>query len=184
MAKWERWFGIFMLVGFLLSLFPITGARADDYWRYIVLKGGYYGPQDEFGDDDFEGRDYWELALGLDIGILGLEMGAGYMKTENEFVEVKTIPVSATGKLQLPILFLYPYIEAGAGAYFSDIDPVYGESDNETDLGYHVGLGADFRLNRLLMGVEARYSWIEAEYEDDDLNLDGLTVTGNIGFRF
>jgi hypothetical protein len=176
--------GLAPLVAVFLFLCPTMEAGAEDYWRYAVVKGGYYAPQDEFGNDDFDGKDYWELGLGLDIGIFGLEIGAGYMKTENELLEVETIPLLATGKLQLPILFVYPYLEAGAGAYFSDIDPVIGDSDDQTDIGYHAGLGVDFRLDRLLLGVEARYLWIESEYENEDLNLDGLIVTGNVGFRF
>jgi opacity protein-like surface antigen len=184
MEKVKRGMALALLAGFILSLLPATGARAEDYWRYVVLKGGYYGPRDEFGEDDFDGKDYWELGLGLDIGIIGLEIGAGYMKTENDFLEVRTIPILGTGKLRFPILFLYPSLEAGAGTYFSDIDPVVGDSGSQTDVGYHAGLGVDFRMDRLLVGVEARYLWIESEYENEDLNLDGLIVTGNVGFRF
>ena len=167
-----------------LLLMPAAGSAADSYMGYMVFKGGYYGPGEDFDKEDFEGNDYWELALGTDLGMLGLELSGGYMRTENNFIDVKTIPVLLTGRLQFPITMFYPYIEAGAGAYFIDMDPKGLESKSETEFGYHTGLGCDVRFKRLILGVEGRYIWVNSDYKGMDVDLQGFTVTGNIGFRF
>ncbi|MGE0085661.1 MAG: outer membrane beta-barrel protein [Desulfococcaceae bacterium] len=176
-----------LLCSFLL-LFSQTEVKADDYMGYAVFKGGYYGPQEEFGDDEEEldGQDYWELAFGMDLGIIGLELGAGYMQADNDRADVTIIPVLGTARLQLPITIFCPYLEAGVGAYFTDIEIRDYDNDTEANFGVHAGVGADVRIERFLFGIEARYLWVEAELEDSDteIDFDGFTVTGNIGIRF
>ena len=66
-------------------------------------------------------------------------------------------------------------------------------SDTDTSLGVYLGLGANVNLSRnVFLGIEGKYFRSEdAAYEVRDvpttpwyLDLDGIMVTGNIGYRF
>ncbi len=190
MKRWTRFSVVFAVLCSFVLLFSMSEVKADDYMGYAVFKGGYYGPQEEFGEDneELDGQDYWEIAVGMDLGIIGLEVGAGYMQADNDWAEVSIIPVLGTARLQLPITIFCPYLEAGLGAYFSDVEIRDYESDTEANFGYHAGMGVDVRMDRFLFGIEARYLWLETEFEDYDydidMELDGFTVTGNVGIRF
>ena len=177
---------LFAIVGAVmicLSFTPISDA-ADEYAGYMVFKGGYFGPSQDFQNEDLDGKAYWELALGTDLGMFGVEIGTGYMTTENDVIDVTSIPILLTGRLQFPIDIFCPYLLGGIGLYFTDMEPRGLESENETNFGAHAGAGAEVRLQQLILGIEARYIWVNPDYNDVDVDLNGYTVTGNIGYRF
>ena len=152
---------------------------------YLALKGGYFSPTGDFSGDKLSGTPYWELAGGFNWGILGAELGVGYLKAENSLVEIKTVPILLSGKLQIPILFLAPYARGGVGAYYSELDPKSGEGKGGVwSAGYHGGLGIDFRIGPVLLGIEGTYLATKPNFNVGEVTLDGVIVTGNVGFRF
>lgn len=171
-----------------LCLVPGTALPAQEYSNYIALKGGYYGPQDELDNADFDSDRYFELALGNQGRIFGFELSAGIHKTETPLVEVTNYPVLITLKAGIPVAFLFPYAEAGIGGHFTSVDATGGGSDDDFSFGWHLGAGADLRFGRFFVGAEARYLWIEPTVDlgggDIDVKLEGITVTGNVGVRF
>jgi hypothetical protein len=152
---------------------------------YMALKGGYFSPTGDFKGEKLTGAPYGELAGGFNWGILGAELGVGYLKTENSLAELKTVPILLSGKLQIPILFFAPYARGGVGAYYSELDLKSGEGKGGNwSAGYHGGLGVDFRLGPFLLGIEGTYLATKPNFNAGEVTLDGVTVTGNLGFRF
>jgi len=168
----------------VLTLCFTAPVMAQYYNGYCVVKGGYFGPAEDYANKDLDGKSYWELGIGYSLGAIGIELSGGYMKTENNLVEVKAIPILLTGRLQFPITIVTPYLEGGVGAYFTDAELNNGKSKDDTAYGYHGGVGVDVHLKRLLLGVEGRYMWVKPEYDFGDVDLKGFTVTANIGFCF
>jgi opacity protein-like surface antigen len=101
---------------------------------------------------------------------------------------MKVIPVLLTGKLVLPAKPFEPYLMLGVGLYFVDIKgSAFGftVSDDDTTFGFHIGLGATFDITpNAFLGVEGKYIVAKPTLFDEDVNIDGFTVTGNLGFRF
>jgi hypothetical protein len=152
---------------------------------YLALKGGYFTPTGNFKGDKLTGAPYWEMAGGFNWGIFGAELGVGYLKAENSLMEIKTIPVLLSGKLQIPVLFLAPYARGGVGAYYSELQLKSGEGKGgQWSAGYHGGLGVDFRLGPILLGIEGTYLATKPNFDAGEVTLDGVVVTGNLGFRF
>jgi hypothetical protein len=152
---------------------------------YLALKGGYFSPTGDFKGDKLSGAPYWELAGGFNWGIFGAELGVGYLKTENSLMEMKTVPVLLSGKLQIPVLFLAPYARGGVGAYYSELELKSGEGKGgQWSAGYHGGLGVDFRLGPFLVGIEGTYLSTRPNFNAGEVTLNGVAVTGNLGFRF
>jgi opacity protein-like surface antigen len=82
-----------------------------------------------------------------------------------------------------------PYGFLGLGVYFVDDEisvPGLGtDSDSDANLGYHIGLGGNYTLsNNIFLGVEARYLFLETDTFGVNFKLDGVTLTGNVGYRF
>jgi hypothetical protein len=125
------------------------------------------------------------LAGGVHWGILGAELGVGYLAAENSKVDIKTVPILLSGKLRIPILFVVPYARGGIGAYYSDVNfKAGGGSGGTWSTGYHGGLGVDFRLGPVILGVEGTYLAVSPTVNERNITLDGLSVTGRVGFRF
>lgn len=163
-------------------------ARAFD--TYLVLKGGYYWPSAEIAyaqaagvklDSKFTGA----AGLGANLLFFGLEVTGGYLSSSNALLKYSAVPVLATVKLRAPIVFVAPYLELGGGAYFTSVTPVVGASEKKTGFGGHVGGGVDLTVSSILIGVEARYLFMDPGFTLTDyagLKLDGVTVTVNVGF--
>jgi hypothetical protein len=148
-------------------------------------KGGYFSPTESFQAKSMDGNTYWEIAGGFDRALFGAEVGVGYMQAHNTQVDVKGVPVLLSAKLQLPLLFFVPYVKAGVGAYYFDGNSRVGQgSDTAWTFGYHGGVGIDFRLGPLVLGLEGKYMVVEPSFKFGDVKMDGVAVTGNVGFRF
>lgn len=192
---------------------PVISSRDLENPNCVTLKGGIYSPQ----SDDLEDFD-----TGFNGGIsygryfhpnFALELGVGYFETEATFTgfapilgivgeedEITAIPLTLTAKGTYPTKYVEPYVLGGIGLYFvsveSDLSIGFFEfslDDDDTVFGFHLGLDANFNITeRLFIGVEGKYLWAEAEFEDSvlgipvelDADLEGFTVTGNVGFRF
>jgi hypothetical protein len=165
-------------------------ARARAVDSYLVLKGGYYWPTAEIAyaqaagvklDPKFTGA----AGLGANLLFFGLEVTGGYLSSSNVLLKYSAVPVLATVKLRAPIVFVAPYLEVGGGAYFTSVTPVVGASEKKTGFGGHVGGGVDFTVSSIMVGVEARYLFMDPGFTLTNyagLKLDGVTVTANVGF--
>ena len=152
---------------------------------YLALKGGYFSPTGDFQGDKLNGGPYWELAGGFNWGIFGAELGAGYLRAENARADIQTVPILLSGKLQLPLVILALYARGGVGAYYTELDLKSGEGKGtKWSGGYHGGLGIDFRLGPVLVGIEGTYLATRPNFNVGEVTLDGVAVTGNLGFRF
>lgn len=166
-------------------------ARATAGDTYLVLKGGYYGPTKDIAYAQATGttldpKFYGEIGAGTNLVILGVEVTAGYMSSSTGVpgltVEVSSIPVLLTAKLRIPVPVVTPYAELGAGAYINTVEITALPSEKHTTFGFHVGAGLDLRISSLLLGLEARYLSADAGIPGVTLRVDGVTVTGNVGF--
>jgi hypothetical protein len=172
-----------VILGVMLAVVP---ASAED-GAYALFKGGYFSPTSGgFQNTDMNGNTYWELAGGYEfLRFFGVELGVGYLQSQNSQIDVYSIPITLSGKLQFPILFFVPYLKAGGGVYYTDGSSRTGQgSDSTWAWGYQGGGGIDFRLGPLILGVEAKYMAADANLKMGDLKLEGVVTTGNIGFRF
>lgn len=188
------------------SAAPVSAAE-DKPSNYLALKGGMIELQeiDDIGDDisiDLDTDTGWggQLALGhYFTPFLAIELEGGYYKIDNSReserdlgkIELELYPVLTTLKVLFPIGFIEPYIEAGGGAYFSRLDvksdllDVSWESDTETNWGLHAGGGLNINLPaNFFLGAEGRALWVRADWGEDDVDIDGYSVAGVLGFRF
>jgi hypothetical protein len=153
-----------------------------------VLKGGYFSPSSGVGfqNTDMNGNSYWEVASGSDFArFFGLEFGVGYLQSQNNRIDVYSVPVMLSGKVQFPIVFFVPYLKVGGGAYYTHGSSKIGQgSGSSWNWGYQAGGGIDFRLGPVILRVEAKYITVNASLGIGDVKLEGAITTANIGFRF
>jgi len=193
---------LFLILAVILVGIAPSAALAEKPSSYLLLKGGYYNPSKSFDLDNvhFNTKDGFVLegALGhYFLPFLAVELGGGYLESKTSVTpstadaKLKVVPVVATGKLLLPAGPIEPYAEFGVGLYIVDLD-ISGNGDTgtfsgstKTAFGYHAGGGVNINLGPVVfLGAEGRYLWVERSYGGVDINLDGFTVTGDIGFRF
>lgn len=207
---------IFYLVVVLVFFCLPFSAKAEKEGFYSTLKGGVYCPDSddlEDFDDEFSG----EFALGYYFNRnFALELGLGLMETEDDYrgydavlgniwadADLDIIPLTLSAKGVLPVnkqLDLFGL--AGIGVYFSDIEIDYVTTgplgnfkyeDSDESFGLHLGLGGNYNITeRLFFGIEGKYFWTEAEYEDTvlgvpidlDVDLDGFVVFAGLTYFF
>ena len=167
--------------------------------NYVALKlGGFFPQSGDLDDIDADAGFNGEIALGHYIAPgFSIEGALGYFETEggvptplgrnDEKFEVIPLTISLRG--QVPYGRFEPYGFLGLGVYFIDDKvslPVLGsDSDSDTSLGFHIGLGGSYALsNNMYLGIEARYLFLETDTFGENFRLDGVTLTGNVGYRF
>ena len=174
---------VVILLGIMYAVVP-DSANAG----YTVVKGGYFSPSSGggFQNTNMNGNTYWEIAGGSDfLGFFGVEFGVGYLQSQNNLIDIYSVPVMLSGKVQLPILFFVPYLKAGGGAYYTHGSAKIGlGSDSSWDWGYQAGGGIDFKLGPVILGVEAKYISVNTSLGLGNVKLEGVITTGNIGLRF
>ncbi len=156
---------------------------APDPDSYLILKGGWFGSSGDFQSDSFSGSGTWELAVGTGR-VVGVELGVGSMTTQAGGLEVTTVPVLLSLRLQLPLGIVAPFATLGGGAYFNSVK-VRNTTVNDLTAGWQGGLGCDVHLGRLLLGAEARYMGISPTIETvGTLTLDRYELLFRGGLRF
>jgi len=154
-----------------------------EYTSYVALKGGWFGSEGDFEGDSFSGAGTWEIAYGAGK-IIGVEFSAGSMVTKAAGVEVSTVPLLFSLRLQLPIAIVYPFAEVGGGLYVSRMR-TQGSTFDDTALGLHGGLGCDVHLGRVLVGIQGRYMGITQYFETvEAVTLDRYEVMLRAGYLF
>jgi len=183
---------------------PAPGPAVIPAYNYVVAKMGAYIPT----SNDLSGYNSGfntEIAFGHYFNpYLAIELGAGYFQTQgnvtivypdytysgNENIEV--VPVTASVKVIIPVnIWIEPYAIAGIGAYFVNdhIDNYYyyhhAANDNDTAFGVNVGGGINFNIGRnFFVGAECKYVWLDPSLYGMNVNLGGVQITGDFGFRF
>jgi hypothetical protein len=146
---------------------PVAEAKppAKEYSSYAILKAGWFAPTTDIQGSSFSSSGTWELAVGTGR-IFGVELGVGSMSTSASGVmfanatpselEVTTVPVLLSMRVQVPVAFVAPFVDLGGGAFFNKVS-WGGASYSDATFGWQAGLGCDFHLGRLLVGAEWRF---------------------------
>lgn len=197
---------LFVLLVAAVAVQSPSVALAEPLSNYVVFKGGYYSPNQDYSVNDFntagarsdlESKKGFngEIAFGHYLApIFGLEFGVGYFEsTSSSAIEpgemkLKVVPAQLSAKLFLPLGVFEPYGEFGIGAYFTKLD-VHGNLGNfsgssEVTYGLHGGVGFNINFtDTFFLGLEGRYIKVKPEYGGQPIELDGYTATLNLGFR-
>lgn len=188
-----------------LCLAPAT-APAAELPNYLQLKLGIYAPQaNDVKDLDtgFNG----EVVFGhyFHPNFAG-ELGIGYITTsgdsKDEFTgvvegesDVTAYPVTANIKAVYPMGNVELYGLAGVGLYwvkveFTEAGTGLSADDSDTAFGYQLGLGANYNVNpNFFIGLEGKYFWAKPSFgfagePEEDIKVDGIQATVNLGYRF
>lgn len=193
-----------LLATALISIASMASA-VDKPANYVTLKAGVYSPStshdlDTFNDGERHRLDSktgfaGEIAAGhYFLPMLALELGGGYFESEGSpaaaigETKLKVVPLTATGKVLLPIGPFEPYGLFGIGAYITDLD-VYGNTGHlrgstEVTYGLHAGAGVNINFNEnVFLGFEGKYLWANPSFGGQHIKLDGFVTTAGIGFR-
>jgi opacity protein-like surface antigen len=182
-----------MLFAFVLTGGALAASADYDHSSYMIFKGGFYSPNNQ---TNLGGAGSLQEQLGLDgemavghyfLRSFAMDMSIGYfgMTGTNGNTTMNVIPVLMTAKAVLPYGRSEPYLEVGAGAYFSTLELNNNSSNTEVTGGFHAGAGVNFNLTpSAFFGFEARYIWNKSSYSGQDIKLDGATALLNVGYRF
>jgi len=186
------------LGGVLLT--PSTAAAEEEHNSYVMVKFGPYfptatNPINAIGDSVKTWPTSWELdgVFGHWWGLFGLELNVGYLSTGNNSKDFKAWPILAVGKVRLPLGFVAPYGQAGAGIAISSLSGVGGASSTKTAFQGVVGAGVDFYLGQILLGADFKYLWLNPSFDvtnisgtsgSQNFNASGITVQAYVGYRF
>jgi|GEM_PF-755151 len=177
-----------------------------------VFKAGAYIPNNDL--DDFDTGVNAELAVNRYLSpYFALEATIGYANTDDDANEnfytipvradadIHIIPATASAKGVLPFTQGELYLGAGLGVYYlyGDFDIQvagyeYTADDHDAVLGAHILAGVNINIDkRMFLGIEGKRIFTdEAELSDtiDDIpieaefDLNGYTLTGQVGYRF
>ncbi|MFA6147736.1 MAG: outer membrane beta-barrel protein [bacterium] len=179
------------LLSILLVLVGVS-AFAETPANYVVLKLGGYLPQAN-DVEDFDNSFYGELAYGRYFHPnIAAEFGIGYTKSSGsgpaDGVDLTIMPFTAAVKGVLPMGNFEPFATLGLGAFWAKAegtDLVGSFDETDTVFGYFAGLGANYNFTgNMFLGVEGRYFFAEPSFGTEDVKIDGINLTANLGFRF
>ncbi|HUN54905.1 MAG TPA: outer membrane beta-barrel protein [Smithella sp.] len=183
---------------------PAPGPVVIPAYNYLVAKFGGYIPT----SSDLSGYDTGfisEIAYGRYFNpYLAIELGAGYFQTTGNVTvvypgnlypgndKIEVVPLTASLKVSIPVnIWMEPYAIVGTGVYFVhdyiNVSNYYGQSlsDNDTTIGVNVGGGINFNIRpNFIIGAECQYIWLDPSLYGTNVNLSGVRITGNFGFRF
>ncbi len=200
---------LFVLAVSLTGIAPAVYAADNavpDKPSYFVLKGGRYSPSETYDISNFNGSttsrldmttgSNWEMALGqFSDSEMVLELGIGYFESKGSpsaepgSAKLKAVPIVITAKDFMSTGTFRPYFSAGIGAYITKLE-VSGNtgsfsSKSKKAYGFHGGLGFDIDIaNTMFIGVEGRYLWVKADYGGQQVKLNGIMSTINLGYRY
>lgn len=175
---------------------------------YVAFKLGNYMPQAN-GVDRFKDAFCAELGGGYYFHEnLALELGIGVTISESKASATTAAGTAAKGGLwitpvtlgvrgSIPLGAFEPFATAGIGAYYVKVKagsalPGGGAvTGSQTDVvfGSYLGLGANYNITRTVyLGLEGKYFWAQPTFtvqgNDVEADIDGIYLTGNIGYRF
>ena len=164
--------------------------------NYVALKLGGYFPQDS-DMDNFDTGFNGEIAVGHYFNPnMALEFSVGYLESSASEAgvsgDIKSYPILLSIKGVAPVAGGELYALAGAGFYISDASlSGFGLNvdSNDTPFGFQLGVGGNYNLSpNVFLGLEAKYFWAKPSFDflgvTQDVHIDGIQTTANIGYRF
>lgn len=185
---------VFILSSLLVFTLPLA-AWGDDKPNYISARAGFYFYSGDVGektnlDEAFIG----EIAYGRRFHPnFALEGGIGYIhdghRSEHRSDDLRGYPLTLTAIGIYPLENVDLFAGGGIGVYFMSFD---GQVNNvnahgkDTVFGGHLLLGANLDVwSPVFVGIEGKYLFLEqAQFDGQELDLDGFTVMAKFGFRF
>lgn len=164
---------------------------------YLVARGGLFEPND--AGDGLSGYDSgWSFAGGIGSRVspvLAVEGMVGSYGADRGRDEVRVMPITMGLRLIAPGPFLEPYLGAGVGLYFAELQEetfVSGGGtgqidDSDTAVGGYLSLGLDaWMAPRLALNFEGGYQFAQASFQSEagnsfDVDVGGWTVS--VGLR-
>jgi outer membrane protein W len=176
---------------------------AEQFPSYSVLKLGAYLPQAN-DVEDFDNSFYGELGIGHYLNPnIAVEFGVGYTKSSasasvtgvgSADVDLTIIPMTIGIKvLSSSMRKFEPFAMAGVGLYYAKAEASasisgfgnFSGSETDTTFGGFLGLGANFNITpNTFLGLEGKYFIASPNFESLDVDIDGIYLTANIGYRF
>ena len=178
-------------IALIFFLMPLS-ASGQDKNNYIAVKPGLYTFTGGLKDSNFATGFNGEITVGhyLNSNIV-LETGACYM--HDGIIEgrrnVRFVQIPLTAKGIYPLGNVEVVYGGGIGVSFAKL---YGEfngihvDERDTVFGGHLLLGANFNVSRTtFIGIEGKYNFTEkARFNSVETNLNGYSVSANLGLRF
>jgi len=203
-TKWSCTAILLLLSVVLIPFFAHPSVAADlAPKQYLLLKLGYYLPQnDDMEDyhDGFNGEIYYGRYINKNFSS---ELGAGYFKSNAKStskwpstvtdVTIKTFDILYNVKGLYRIGRVELFAGPGVGVYFTKGYEFTTASETEwkPSFGYHLLAGCSFDIStEWFLGVEGKYFW--ATTKDPIIpqggafgtHLDGLVGSATVGWRF
>ena len=166
-----------------------SGAQAQEKFppMYFGMSLGGYAP----AGTDLDAADAKTGFVGLGTfgymfsPFLGVQTDLGYFETSGDHnLKVASIPLAVSLKLAIPIAFVEPYVLGGGGFYFTKLKGDEFSDASSTDFGAHAAGGVNFIFGKFQVGAEARYIWLTASNDIQDITIEGFQVMGSCGMRF
>lgn len=183
------------LGGVLLTPSSASAQTAEEHNKYFAVKFGPYFPTETnpfsaIGGSVQNWPTKWELdgAIGAYWGLFGLQLSAGYLTTGTSDADFKAFPILAIARIRLPLGFIAPYGEGGAGVAISTLSGVGGASSTVAAFEGIAGAGVDFYLGQLLLGAEFKYLWLNPSFTftgqqaGTSFKFNGITVQAYVGY--
>jgi len=194
----------------LLSLTAVLIATSSSYAElpkdYVALKAGVYSPSSSHDIDNFNAGNRThldsktgfagEIAAGhYFLPMVALELGAGYFESKGSpnaqpgETKLEVVPLTATGKVLLPLGIFEPYGLFGIGAYITNlkVSNNTGALGGSTEVTYGLHAGAGLNVNfqeNMFIGLEGKYLWADPSFGGQHIKLDGFLTTAVVGFRY
>jgi len=191
-----------MAIGTALLVPSVVSAQTttQEHNAYFALKFGPYFPTETnaltaIGNSVNKWPTKYEVdgAIGAYWGLFGLQLSAGYLTTGTSDVDFKTWPVLAIARVRLPLGFVAPYGEGGAGVGISSVSGL-GASSTKAGFAGIVGAGVDFYIGQLLLGAEFKYLWLDPGFSSTTASdpqgvvsafkFNGIVVQAYAGFMW
>jgi len=161
---------------------------------YFFGHAGVFSPNDDIdGLKGYDSGGNFDFGIGSRVSpVFAIDGTIGAFGAKHGSDEATVVPMTIGARLILPHPFVEPYVGAGLGLYFSNLqeDPRVGFSgidDSSTDFGGYLSAGLDMWLNqRVALNFEGKYHWVNPTFQtnagsDIDVNMSGWTV--NLGVR-
>lgn len=182
---------LLLLPFLLIALLPFTGQAQNTSDDAAIKNTVGLGPRVGFykANNADEGNFYFGLQSRVRLGaVLGLEGSIEYRAGQKYSVggqsfETKFVPITASALLFLPVSKNFaPYGIAGLGGYYTIYDadgPISNNTDNEFNLGYHLGFGLELPISSsVALNVDYRYLFLNPN--DNQSNLQNTDYSGNV----